>query len=172
MGMNEEKDDVEFSDEGLDDSVVAEEHMGDTVKKLRERLKDAEAKAKEYLDSWQRAQADFVNLRKRDEEDKTNFLKFANVGLIEELVPVLDALNSAVSHGEKGAEQIQSLMLKTLKQQSLEEIDPKGETFDPSKHEAVGMQECDREEDDHKVLEVLQKGYSINGRIIRPARNG
>jgi molecular chaperone GrpE len=168
--MNEEQDDIELSEEGLDDSVLAEEHQGDAVKKLREKLKIAEAKAKEHLDSWQRAQADFINLRKRDEEGKVEFLKFANARLIEELIPVLDALNSAMSHGEKSVEPIRSLFLKTLKQNGLEELDPIGEVFDPSKHEAISMKEAIEKAEDHKVLEVFQKGYSLNGRVVRPAK--
>ena len=82
----------EIVPEDLDDSVVAEEHANESISKLKGKLKDAEAKAKEYLDGWQRSQADFVNLRKRDEEAKVEFLKFATADLVSQLVPVLDSL--------------------------------------------------------------------------------
>ena len=95
--MDEEKD-IELDKEGLDDSVVADEHAGDAIKKLKEKLKEAEAKAKEYLDGWQRAQADFVNIRKRDDEAKVEFLKFANSDLIFQLLPVLDSLELSLPH--------------------------------------------------------------------------
>ena len=87
----ENEDDIEIDRSDLDDSVVAEEAAGESLKKLRERLKECEAKAKEYLDGWQRAQADFVNIRKRDEEAKKEFLKFANTDLVAQLIPVLDS---------------------------------------------------------------------------------
>lgn len=166
-----DENDIVFDDsaEDLDDSVVAEEHQGDTIKKLREKLKSAEEKAREYLDSWQRAQADFVNLRKRDEEAKADFLKFANAKLIEDLMPVLDALESAVSHGDKGVEQTLNLFLKTLKQYGLEELNPLGEDFDPKHHEAIGIVPTDEPAEDNKVLEVLQKGYILSGKTLRPA---
>ncbi len=169
MEMNEEND-VEFSDEGLDDSVVAEEAQGEMIKKLRAKLKEAEGKAKEYLESWQRAQADFVNMRKRDEEAKSNFMKFAASEIAEDLLPVLDGLTMAVAHGDKGIEQIYNLMMKTLKGHGLEEFSPLGETFDPAKHEAVSMREAKSKGEDHKVLDVLQKGYILQDKIIRPAK--
>lgn len=167
-----DSDDIVFddSDENLDDSVVAEEHQAETIKKLRERLKSSEAKAKEYLDGLQRAKADFVNMRKRDEEDKAGFLKFANADLIEELLPVLDALESAVAHGDKGVEQTYNLLLKILKQNGLDEINPIGERFDPHFHEAISSVPTEDEGEDHKILEVAQKGYILSGKIIRPAK--
>ena len=166
-----ENDDIQIDSEAdIDDSVVAEEAQGETIKKLREKLKVAEGKAKEYLDSWQRAQADFVNLRKRDEEAKQEFVKFANSGLVEDLIPVFDALTSAMSHGEKGVEPIYSLFNKILKKRGLEEVNPLGEMFDPKHHEAMGMIKTEKESEDHKILEVLQKGYILEGKTIRPAK--
>jgi len=113
--MNEEENDIELSNEDIDDSVVAEEHAGDSIKKLKEKLKTAEAKAKEYLDGWQRAQADFVNARKRDEEAKVEFLKFANTDIISQLMPVLDSLELSLPHGNKELEAIYRQLLSTLK---------------------------------------------------------
>ena len=167
-----DQDEMIFDDsaENLDDSVVSEEHQGDTIKKLREKLKTAEAKAKEYLDSWQRAQADFVNLRKRDEEAKVDFLKFAKSDVISELLPILDSFNQAVLHGHKDVEPIQKQMLGILKQHGLEEQDPLGETFNPAFHEAVGVIETDKADEDHKILEVMQKGYIMMGKTLRPAK--
>ncbi len=169
--MTDKDDDITLDNEtGIDDSVLTDEHQGDTIKKLKEKLKEAEAKVKENMDGWQRAQADFVNLRKRDEEAKVEFLKFANAGLINELLPVLDGLSLAVAHGDKGVEQIHSMLLKTLKNYGLEEINPMGEKFDPNFHEAVGTIKTEAKDDDHKILEVLQEGYILNGRVLRPAK--
>jgi molecular chaperone GrpE len=169
--MKDEFDDIEIEqDADLDDSVVAEEAAGDTIKKLKDKLRTAEGKAKEYLDGWQRSQADFANLRKRDEEEKKSFVKYANAKLIEEMIPVLDALDLAVMHGDKGVEQTRDLLLKILKSNGLEVMNPVGETFDPNMHEAVAMQDTDKDEDDHKIIEVMQKGYMIEGKIIRAAK--
>jgi molecular chaperone GrpE len=169
--MHDEQDDITLdNEEGIDDSVLAEEAQGDTIKKLKEKLKVAEAKAKEHLDNWQRAQAEFVNLRKRDEEAKSDFLKFAKSDILSELIPVLDALELAVSHGNKDAESIERLLLNILKQHRLSEINPLGEVFDPSKHEAIAMVKTENSEEDNKVIDVFQKGYELDGKIIRPAK--
>lgn len=152
--------------EDLDDSVVEEEYSQDKVKKLKEKLKDAEAKAKEYLDGWQRAQAEFVNIRKRDEEAKIEFIKFVSEKLVSELIPVFDSLSLAQGH----AEPIYKQLMQILKQNGLEEDNPMGEIFDPKKHEAIGTIKTDKEDEDHKILEVLQKGYILSGKIIRPAK--
>ncbi|MEK7175922.1 MAG: nucleotide exchange factor GrpE, partial [Patescibacteria group bacterium] len=164
--MKEPENDNEIVPEELDDSVVAEESSQASIKKLKERIKECEAKAKEYLDGWQRAQADFVNLRKRDEEAKVEFLKFANADLISQLIPVLDSLNLAKSH----AEPIYKQLLQILKQNGLEELNPMGMRFNPREHESIGVIKTENKDEDHKILEVVQKGYILQGKIIRPAR--
>ena len=168
--MDEEEKDIELDKEGLDDSVIAEEHANDTVKKLREQLKQVETKAKEYLDGWQRAQADFANLRRRDEEAKSEFVKFANLSFVLELIPVLDSFNLALAHGNKDVKPVYDQFFSILKQNGLEELDPMDETFDPKYHEAIGVVPTDEPEKDHKILEVIQKGYILVGKIIRPAK--
>ena len=168
--MTNQEDDTELSKEDIDDSVVAEESAQESVKKLRERLKEAETKAKEYLDGWQRSQADFVNLRKRDEEAKVEFVKFANESLITELTSVLDSLDMAISHGSKDLEPVRKQFLSILEARGLKVSEPMGETFDPRFHEAVGAIKTEDKEEDHKILEIIQKGYILSGKIIRPAK--
>ncbi len=169
--MTDENDDITLdSDSDIDDSVLEEEAQGDKIKKLKEKLWVAEDKAKEYLDSWQRAQADFINVRKRDEEAKLEFLKFAKGDIIKELLPVLDSFNAALLHGQKEVEPIFKQFSQVLKNHGLQEINPIGEIFDPAKHEAVGMIDTANKEDDHKILEVFQKGYMLGDKIIRPAK--
>lgn len=168
--MDEKDDDIKIEESDLDDSVVAEEHAQDTVKKLREKLKEAETKAKEYLDGWQRAQADFTNLRRRDEEAKIEFIKYANLSLVTELIPVLDSLNMALVHGNKDVKPVYDQLYSVLKQQGLEEINPLDEIFDPKYHETVGAIQADNSEQNNKILEVIQKGYKLIGKIIRPAK--
>jgi len=168
--MNEENDINIEKDGDLDDSVLAEDHAGDRVKKLKEKVKELEAKAKEYLDGWQRAQANAVNMRKRDEEAKMEFLKFANADFILQLMPVLDSFELSLPHGNKELEVIYRQLLSVLKSNGLEESNPLGKEFDPRQHESIGSATTERKEDDHKVLEVAQKGYILHGKIIRPAK--
>jgi molecular chaperone GrpE len=162
--MKEENDDIVIEDDP-DSTSPAE-----VQKKLREKLKVSEKKAKEYLDGWQRSQADFANLRRRDEEDKVDFIKFANLSFIQELIPVLDSFNIALSSGHKDFEPLYNQFMAVLKSAGLEEINPLGEIFGPHEHEALGMLHTEKEGEDQKVLEVLQKGYKLNGRVIRPAK--
>lgn len=168
--MNDEEKDIELDREDIDDSVVAEEHATDVIAKLKGKLKEAEGKAKEYLDGWQRTQADFTNIRKRDEEAKLEFLKYANQGLIEELIPVLDSFNIAMSHGNKEIEPVYKQFMSVLKARGLEELDPVGEAFDPRLHEAIGMTPTDKKDEDQKVIEVMQKGYKLGDKIVRAAK--
>ena len=164
----------------LDDSVVAEENAADTIKKLRERLKQSEIERHEYLTGWQRAKADLINARKRDEVDHNEFIKFANERLIDGLIPVLESFDLAMNNKEAwnkvdknwrvGVEYIHSQLKKALADAGLEEIDPLGEKFDHNRDEAAEYVPVDRESEHHKILAVVQKGYKLNGRSMRPPK--
>lgn len=168
---DELEDDITLDhDSDIDDSVVAEESQAETIKKLREKLKVSENKAKENLDGWQRAQAEFSNIRKRDEEAKIEFLKFAKADIMSALLPVLDSFNSALAHGQKEVEPIFTQLTQILKSNKLEEINPLGEIFNPQFHEAVGSIDTENKEEDHKILEVFQKGYKLDNKVLRPAK--
>ncbi|MFH1472946.1 MAG: nucleotide exchange factor GrpE [bacterium] len=170
--MSKEKDETVFDNEdnNLDDSVLEEESQVEVTKKLRGKLKNAETKAREYLDGWQRSKADFINLRKRDEDEKVEFLKFANLGLVGELIPVLDSFNIAIAGGHKDVEPIYNQLKQVLTQTGLEELNPLGQQFNPRLHESVGVVETEKEKEEHMVLDVVQNGYSYAGRVIRPAK--
>lgn len=168
------------NDEFLDDSVVAEENAAETVKKLREKLKKAQADAHEYLTGWQRAKADLINARKRDEADRTEFIKYANERLIDGLIPVLDSFEMAMGNKEAwekadknwrtGVEYILGQFKKALSDAGLEEVDPVGKKFDASRDEAASYEPVDSEGKDHVILAVIQKGYNLNGRPMRPPK--
>lgn len=174
------KDTREQSDEFLDDSVVAEENAAETIKKLREKLKKCEAEKMEYLTGWQRAKADLINARKRDEAERTEFSKYANERLIEELLPTLESFDLAMSNKvawEKvdknwrmGVEYIYSQLKKALADAGLDEIDPTGKPFDDARDEAAEYVPVDKESDHHKVISVVQKGYKLNGKDLRPPK--
>jgi molecular chaperone GrpE len=140
------------------------------VSRLKEKLKQAEEKAKEYLDNWQRAQADFVNLRKRDEEELKNSKTWAEASLIKELLPLVDSLEIAVAAGSKECEAILSQFMSIFKKLGVSIINPRNEPFDPNIHEAIKTEDTEEKEKDHVVAEVMQKGFTLNGKVLRPAR--
>lgn len=169
----DEENDIELNKEGIDDSVIAEERAEDKAKKLKRKLEQAETKAKEYLNRWQRAQADFANLRRRDEEAKSEFLKFANEGLLLEFLPVLDSFDIAISTDPEVAVNIKPIyrqILSVLEAHGLKVLKSEGEIFDPHFHESVEIIGVKDRLEDHRVLEVMQKGYILSGKIIRPAK--
>jgi molecular chaperone GrpE len=166
--------------ENLDDSVVAEENATEAIKKLREKLKKSEAERMEYLTGWQRAKADLINARKRDESDRIEFMKFANERLIDGLIPVLESFELAMGNKEAwekadknwrtGVESIYSQLKKALNDAGLEEINPIGEQFDHARDEAVEYVPVNDESEHHKIMAVTQKGYTLNGRPMRPPK--
>ena len=171
---------VENDADTLDDSVIAEENALEAVKKLKEKLKNSEKERMEYLTGWQRAKADLVNARKRDEADRQEFMKFANERLIDGLLPVLESFDMAIGNKEAwekvdknwrvGVEYIYTQLKKVLADSGLVEINPLGEKFDINRDEATEYVPVETEADDHKVVAVLQKGYTLNGRPMRPPK--
>jgi molecular chaperone GrpE len=144
-------------------------------KTLEQELSEAKAKAQEYLESWQRAQADYANFRKRLEMDKSEAIKYANTGLILRILPVLDDFKRAVAHvppsmaDDPWVEGINGIARKletALETAGLSPIKAQGENFDPSVHEAAGCAPGK----EGIVVQELQKGYMFNERVIRPSR--
>lgn len=168
------------ADESLDDSVVAEENAVETVAKLRAKLKTCEAESREYLTGWQRAKADLINARKRDDDDRKEFAKFANERLIADIIPALEHYDMAKSHKEswekadkgwrEGVEGIFGQLKRVLTDYGLVEINPIGQKFDHNLHEALSREPVADPNLDHTVINVIQKGYSLNGKLIRPAK--
>jgi molecular chaperone GrpE len=137
-------------------------------------LEKAEAAAQEHRDAWLRAKADADNIRKRAQSDLANAHKYALENFSVELIPVRDSLEAALASGNAAPETLRSGVELTLKQLtaafekfSVREINPLGEKFDPYKHQSINMVESDAEP--NSVVGVLQKGYSLNDRVLRPA---
>ena len=175
--------DTDPGDETIDD-VVFEDNTEVTgadynvkVSKLRNRIKELEKKNVELLDGWQRDKAEFVNSRKRDEEQKKEFIKFSKADTIAELLPVLDSFESAFKNKETwesvdknwrtGVEYILSQLFGILAGHGLKVINPLGEMYDHSRDEAVENIKVEIEADNNKILEVVQVGYEFNGKEIR-----
>jgi molecular chaperone GrpE len=131
----------------------------------------------EYLESLQRLQADFANFRKRVLKESQGSTGRASAEIVEDLLPVLDnferAMQSAVEHDEKvlseGVELVYRQLRDVLDRRGLCEIVAEGEAFDPEHHEAVMCQSSD-EHEEGKVMNVVEKGYRVDERVIRPAK--
>lgn len=162
------------SDEIVPEEV--EESLESLVKTLREKLKIREKEKQEYMDGWQRERADFVNYKKRVENEKAELIKYANESLVEDLVPVLDSFEMAYANREAwekvdknwrvGVEYIHTHLIKVLKDNGIEEMNPVGQKFDPALHVAEEMEKVDDESKVGVILFVKKKGYSLNGRVI------
>lgn len=137
-------------------------------------LQKAQAEAAEHKDAWLRARADLENARKQASADVAKAYKFAVERFAEDLLPVADSLQQALAVVNATPEQLRAGVELTLKQlqaafgrAQLVEIDPAGEKFDPHRHQA--MQMVDSELPANTVVQVFQKGYALNDRILRPA---
>ena len=161
-------------DERVDTTEPAEESAAEPS--LEERLADAEARAEEYLALAQRTQADFENYRKRAVRDQESLVARAHERVVKELLPILDdlerALDAAGDHEEakleEGVRLVHRSLLDALQKQGLELIETSG-AFDPHVHEALLAQPAEDAESGH-VLQVLQKGYRLGDKVVRPAR--
>ncbi len=137
---------------------------------------ELQAKADENWDRYLRAAAELENVRKRAARDVENARKFALERFGKELLAVIDSLelglatadNASVESLLEGKEATLKLLRNTLQQFGIVEVDPAGEPFDPEFHEAVSMQPSDDVEPG-SVMTVVQKGYTLNGRLLRPA---
>lgn len=147
------------------------------IKKLKEELKGVRKEKEEYLDGWQRAKADFINFKKRAEEDKRMFAQYATEDFILQLLPALDSFDSAFKNKESwesvpkdwrtGMEFIHSQIVNTLKNHGVEEVECLHKDFDPQLHHSIDTVKVENEEDDGKIVEVVQKGYRLSDKIIR-----
>ena len=143
-------------------------------------LKDRASKADENWNRLLRVTADFENFKKRAAREKTDAIKFANEGVLQKLIPVLDSFDMALAavQSADGGAATQSLqtgvnmvfqqLKKTLAETGLEEVDATGKTFDPNLHEAVSQKETS-EAPEGQVVQQLRKGYKFRERLLRPA---
>lgn len=150
----------------------------DEVIRLQGDLEEAHAKIDEYLGGWQRALADFANYKKRVERDQAMTQQNMVSSIVRRYLDVLDDLERALKNrpqageGEAWAEGIELVyrkFLAALQSEGVVQYNPTGETFDPNLHEAISHEPTD-EYESGEIIEVVSPGYSINDRVIRPAR--
>jgi len=164
------------SEEALNSEAEPETIDIEDAEGIKKALAEAEKKTEEYLANWQRAQADFINYKRRNEQERQDFSRFANAELMLSLLPALDdlerALNSvppakSAKHSWlEGIRLVERKFKSSLEAQGLTPIKALGEPFDPNFHEAV-RQDKGKE---GIVIEEFQKGYMLGDRVLRPAK--
>jgi len=172
--MNEEREQSREEQAQGSEETCLEELSAEELAKL---LEEARAKADEHWDKVVRAQAEMDNLKKRHQRELEQAHKFGLEKFVAELLGVWDSLelgyqaakeNHDIDKLLEGTELTLKMLADTMGKFGVEQIDPQGEPFDPEKHQAMGMVE--REDlPPNTVAEVIQKGYSLNGRLVRPA---
>jgi len=151
--------------------------IGDEIAELSRRLEDTSKRTEEYLALAQRVKADFMNYKRRVEQERDEQARLSQSRLMLTLLPVLDDMERAMDsvradlaglHWVQGISHINRKLQTVLESEGLERIDAVGQDFDPRMHEAVVFEESSPE-DAGKVLAVLQNGYKLHDRVIRPA---
>jgi molecular chaperone GrpE len=148
--------------------------QAEVMPSLEALLQAAELKAQEHYDAWMYAKAETENIRRRGHQEAESARKYAIEGFSGELLAVKDALEATLATDKASLETLKSGVELTLKQLAtvfgkfqIQEINPMGEKFDPHQHQAMAMMEADAEP--NTVVMVMQKGYALHGRVLRPA---
>ncbi|MEJ0002281.1 MAG: nucleotide exchange factor GrpE [bacterium] len=172
----EEEDDVvefEFNEDG-------EEDLKKTLKKLRADLKAAKKEKEEYLTGWQKERADFANYKKGEDDRKTMLSESMRERILGRFLSVMDSFNMAFSNKEawekvdanwrKGVEYIYAQFNTVFDEYGVKPLGEEGEVFDPSIHESIDMVAAETKDQDHTIARVIQQGYKLGDRVLRPAR--
>ncbi|MFH1582149.1 MAG: nucleotide exchange factor GrpE [bacterium] len=144
---------------------------------LKKKLEECQKQRDEYLAGWQRAKADFINHKKEEMERMERIMRYAEEEMVLKIIPILDNFELTEKNLSeedkkddkiKGILQIKNQIQNLLKTSFVEEINTKGAKFDPNFHEAIEMVES--KEKSGTILEELQKGYLMDGKLIRPSK--
>lgn len=176
----DKKDRAETVEEEVETATETSEETGEEPGEevdVQEQLEKAEAQAAEYLDGWQRTQAEFSNYKKRQETERAQMRARASADVLRKLLPVTDDFERALSTlpiefnkltWSEGILLIKYKLDAILKSEGVEPIETDGQAFDPRYHEAVTHEEAAGYEEGHIIGEV-QKGYTLGERVLRPA---
>ncbi|HJR81812.1 MAG TPA: nucleotide exchange factor GrpE [Anaerolineales bacterium] len=158
--------------EGMTEST---EPRSAQIEALEKQLAEAQSRASEYKDGWMRSQAEFQNYRKRIERDNEIIYSSMKGDIIKKVLPILDDLERALQNRPSdsgawvsGIELIQKKLLSILEAEGVRKIEAQGAAFDPNFHEAISHEPADGFESGH-VIAVVQNGYTLGERVIRPA---
>ena len=161
----------------IDISDDAEQQAQEELRLLKQELEESRSQANEYLDGWQRARAEFANYKKRVERDQAQAYQTAAGNIIKRYLNILDDLDRALknrpsdSEGAAWADGIELIYRKlqsTLENEGVKPMEAQGELFDPNLHEAISSEESG-EHESGEIIEVLQHGYMLGERVLRPA---
>jgi len=152
-------------------------HKKDEKQEKENNVKELEKRVSEQKDSLMRLQAEFENFQKRNEKEKIEYLKIVNAGLLKDFLPLVDSISEAVKQGAKhenkemvqGLELIEEQLIKILEKNGVKFIETEGKSFDFNLHECM-MTAHEKGKKEGEILEEFQKGYLINGRVLRPAK--
>ena len=181
VDMTLDNDDVTIDNTVDIDDVVDEEEIENpkaALKKLRAELRQVKQEKMELLTGWQKDKAEFLNARKRDQETQADVIRFANQNLILDMLPTLDGYEQAKAQStwtavdEAWRQGVESLMAKiytSLQKVGVEAYGAPGDAFDPNIHQAIGNDTTEDKAKDHTVSVVLQRGYKLHDKVIRPA---
>jgi molecular chaperone GrpE len=163
----------EFNEDG-------EEDLKKTLKKFRADLKACQKEKEEYLTGWQKERADFINYKKQEDERRIMISEALRERILTRFLTVVDSFNMAFANKEswdkvdenwrKGVEYIYTQMNTIFEEYGVKAMGEAGEAFDPNIHQSIDMVETDKKEQDHTIANVIQKGYKLGERVIRPAR--
>ncbi|QEO57281.1 nucleotide exchange factor GrpE [Francisella marina] len=171
-------DNAEEVNQDSSNNSVEEISIEEQLDKAKDTIKELEGTCDSFKDEALRAKAEMENIRKRAERDVSNARKFGIEKFAKELLPVIDSIEQALKHEVKleeaiamkeGIELTSKMLVDILKKNGTEELNPKGEKFDPNIHEAMAMVP-NPELEDNIIFDVFQKGYMLNGRVVRAAK--
>lgn len=184
--MTEYDEFIENQESADDLEFVETDAMGDElkdkakIKQLREELKKAQAEVSEHLTALQRSRADYVNLKKENDEIRSTVKQRTTESVIMDFLPVIDSFDMAMANTDAwnavdanwrvGVEYIYFQLKTTLENHTVSAIDLVDVEFDPNLHEPMKTQDTEDIEKDHKIAQIIQKGYKMGDKVIRPAR--
>lgn len=163
--MSKSKKIVYDSEESYEDSFEKSEHSKKT-KQLKQKLEDCQKLKEEYLTGWQKASADLINFRRRQEDNQGSIQRQNQAVVILEILPVLDSLNQVT--GDKNITAVLQQLMAVLKSLGLKEIKAQGEIFDPQIHEAI--EQIKSKEKSGTIVAEIQKGYLLHNQLLRPTK--
>ena len=174
--MDKTDDESLGSGSGVEDLAGTENEVAD--ESIEQQLEQAHATIKDYWDQIIRLKAEMENNRKRAGRDIENAHKYALRNFAESLLPIVDSMemgqqaaeadNASLSSIVEGTQMAMSMFVQVLEKHGLKQIDPLGEPFDPEQHQAISMVE-DKKAKPNSVIKVMQKGFLLNDRLVRPA---
>lgn len=172
-----EENDIILEEEFTEDSGVADSYKK-KINSLKEKLETCQKDKEEYLQGWQRAQADFINFKKQNDSIFVQAKESSTHDIVESLLPILDAFDMALAGGFDesfkkwltGFEYVHQQFKRVFEDNGIEEINPLNKPFSPELHEAVAEIPIDDESKDHTIAQVILKGYKTSKRIIRAAQ--